>query len=164
MFIGVSGWWYSPSWWYNGHDCGSSSSVCWWLVYPGCHDCSHAPQVPHPARVQSVWLRPGEAVNQPSTAHTPHTPSTRVKKLFHIVQARSLTWEDMWSRSSPNPYDQQPFALLSLWVPCVECHKQNYSFLAFFFNYETRHSNTPCVGIWELYDEQNWNRWQSKTF
>ena len=44
------------------------SWVPWLLIH---HRCAA-----HPARVQSVWLRPGEAVNQPSTAHTPHTPST----------------------------------------------------------------------------------------
>ena len=51
------------------------SSVCvdgWFIL--GCHDCSCTPGVqPHPARVQSVWLRPGEAVNQPSTTHTLHS-------------------------------------------------------------------------------------------
>ena len=66
----------------NCHGCGSSSSVCvlmaglsWvpWLL------CTTGVQ-PHPARVQSVWLRPGEAANQPSTLHTPHTPSTGI---FH---------------------------------------------------------------------------------
>ena len=55
-----------------------SSSVCvdgWFIL--GCHDCSCTPGVqPHPARVQSVWLRPGEAVNQPSTTHTLHISPT----------------------------------------------------------------------------------------
>ena len=53
-------------------------SVCvdgWFIL--GCHDCSCTPGVqPHPARVQSVWLRPGEAVNQPSTTHTLHISPT----------------------------------------------------------------------------------------
>ena len=52
------------------------SWVPWLLCTPGVQ--------PHPARVQSVWLRPGEAVNQPSAAHTlhihpPHIPNTKLR-------------------------------------------------------------------------------------
>ena len=73
----VSGWWYSPSWRYKLPwlwlllEC-----VCWWLVYPVPWLLCTTGVQPHPARVQSVWLGPGEAVNQPSTTHTLHTPST----------------------------------------------------------------------------------------
>ena len=74
--FGVSGWWYSPSWWYKLPwqwlllEC-----VCWWLVYPGCHNCSCTTGVqPHPARVQSVWLRPGEAVKPAiNSTHSTYT-------------------------------------------------------------------------------------------
>ena len=65
------------------HASGSSSSVSvdgWFIL-----GAMITGVQPHPARVQPVWLRPGEAVNQPSTAHTPHTPST-VDLVFLINQ------------------------------------------------------------------------------
>ena len=54
---------------------------------------------PHPARVQSVWLRPGEAVNQPSTTHTPHTPSTIIftPEPGHRLGVMTLRpWDLIW--------------------------------------------------------------------
>ena len=59
VFIGeqvvLLSWWYILPWLWLLLEC-----VCWWLVYPGCHDCSCTTGVqPHPARVRSVWLRLG---------------------------------------------------------------------------------------------------------
>ena len=78
--------------------------VCWWLVYPGCHDCSCTPGLqPHPARVQLVWLRPGEAVNQPSTTHTLQTPSTMLFSFFLLIDPHGRRY----TRSSHTP-DRRP--------------------------------------------------------
>ena len=84
------------------------SSVCvdgWFIL--GCHDCSCTPGVqPHPARVQSVWLRPGEAVNQPSTTHRPFLNSKYADYVLADLEVR--TWK---VRTSSTDFREREYAL-----------------------------------------------------
>ena len=68
----------------NCHDCGSSSSVCvcvcWWLVYPGCHDCSHAPQMCSPTQPESNQSDSGQV--RLETSHQQHTLHTHPPHVY----------------------------------------------------------------------------------
>ena len=67
----------------NCHASGSSSSVCvdGWFILGAMIALMHHRCAASPSQ-SPIRLRTGEAVNQPSTTHTPHTPSTVVQRGF----------------------------------------------------------------------------------
>ena len=63
------------SWLWLLLECVLMAGLSWlpWLL-----SCTTGVQ-PHPARVQSVWLRPGEAINNTLHKHPPHIPNTKLR-------------------------------------------------------------------------------------